>query len=387
MLQTCADYPLTDIGVSKTAPPFTPHDQTSIAQAAKDVPYYDMYHYHTPPPFFYPNVMPPHYQTFSEFHAPMYPNHNGSTYCGVPASFQLPLHALPYRPYQGAGPVGAYNGYRNEQKYVGNAKDVHSSWQGSPISPGSPMGSPWFQDSFDMSKTMHSQHTRSRNGSNVASTATPRGPPQKPRQSGHALWVGNLPPNTDIMDLKNHFAKGAKTDIESLKLISKSGCAFVNYRSQAACSEAMVRFHGVEFFQTKLVCRLRKKEATAEVKRPLSLNIVPANDSIGQETSTNLQSPASSAENQRLRARYFVLKSMTLEDLDLSVQNEMWATQAHNEDALNGAFHVSIPWHFLFRNICLTRFPVRGRRLSLFLCKPIWRILWLCKDDRTNSQQ
>lgn len=39
--------------------------------------------------------------------------------------------------------------------------------------------------------------------------------------------------------------------------------------------------------------------------------------------------------------KYFVMKSLTVEDMELSVRNSIWATQAHNEDALNKAFEVT----------------------------------------------
>ena len=74
-------------------------------------------------------------------------------------------------------------------------------------------------------------------------SSIPRGPPRKPKQSGHALWVGNLPPGTTIVALKDHFSRDATKDIESLFLISKSNCAFVNYRTEASCTAAMHRFH------------------------------------------------------------------------------------------------------------------------------------------------
>lgn len=38
--------------------------------------------------------------------------------------------------------------------------------------------------------------------------------------------------------------------------------------------------------------------------------------------------------------RFFILKSLTVEDLELSVRTGIWATQSHNEDALNNAFKV-----------------------------------------------
>ena len=38
--------------------------------------------------------------------------------------------------------------------------------------------------------------------------------------------------------------------------------------------------------------------------------------------------------------KFFIMKSLTVEDMELSVRNNIWATQAHNEEALNRAFEV-----------------------------------------------
>lgn len=38
--------------------------------------------------------------------------------------------------------------------------------------------------------------------------------------------------------------------------------------------------------------------------------------------------------------KYFVVKSLTLQDLEASVHNGIWATQSHNEAVLNKAFEV-----------------------------------------------
>lgn len=40
--------------------------------------------------------------------------------------------------------------------------------------------------------------------------------------------------------------------------------------------------------------------------------------------------------------KYFIMKSLTIEDMELSVRNSIWATQGHNEDALNKAFEVRL---------------------------------------------
>jgi hypothetical protein len=42
----------------------------------------------------------------------------------------------------------------------------------------------------------------------------------------------------------------------------------------------------------------------------------------------------------RQKDRFFVLKSLTVEDLELSVRTNIWATQSHNEEILNSAYKV-----------------------------------------------
>jgi RNA recognition motif-containing protein len=68
----------------------------------------------------------------------------------------------------------------------------------------------------------------------------PRGPPRKPKQSGFALWVGNLPRDVLLEELKEFFALDG---LESIFLIRKSNCAFVNYKTEEACSIALSMFN------------------------------------------------------------------------------------------------------------------------------------------------
>lgn len=46
----------------------------------------------------------------------------------------------------------------------------------------------------------------------------------------------------------------------------------------------------------------------------------------------------------KINDKYFVVKSLTLEDLELSARNGIWATQAHNEEALNKAYEASFQY-------------------------------------------
>ncbi|KAL8777221.1 MAG: hypothetical protein Q9194_002676 [Teloschistes cf. exilis] len=184
--------------------------------------------------------------------------------------------------------------------------------------------------------------------------SSPRGPPRKPKQSGHALWVGNLPTGARISDLKDHFSREATSTIESVFLISKSNCAFVNYRTDEACAAAMGRFHDSRFQGIRLVCRLRKSATTPATGVPTGpASLMPtiaasqsAIESIRQnrEVSSRAEAMAHAEGTDQGQTsakgadKFFILKSLTVEDMELSVRNSIWATQAHNEEALNTAF-------------------------------------------------
>jgi RNA recognition motif-containing protein len=190
-------------------------------------------------------------------------------------------------------------------------------------------------------------------------TSVPRGPPRKPKQSGHALWVGNLPPGTNVADLKDHFSRNATKDIESVFLISKSNCAFVNYKTETACADAMTRFHDSRFQGVRLVCRLRRGSAAASSGIPVNpssgISYTESQETKGPSTAERVQQVAEPEQLDepavdgdappavaKVKEKFFVVKSLTVEDLELSVRNGIWATQAHNEAALNKAYEVSV---------------------------------------------
>lgn len=169
--------------------------------------------------------------------------------------------------------------------------------------------------------------------------------------------MGNLPSGAVVSDLKDHFSKEATTTIESVFLISKSNCAFVNYRTEEACAAAMARFHDSRFQGVRLVCRLRRSTVSPAPGVPTGpAALMPAIaqsqtafEAIAQnrEISSRAEELAQASSMQegtgpsKVADKYFVLKSLTVEDMELSVRNSIWATQAHNVDALNKAFEVS----------------------------------------------
>ena len=169
--------------------------------------------------------------------------------------------------------------------------------------------------------------------------------------------MGNLPPGTNVVDLKDHFSRDATKDIESVFLISKSNCAFVNYRTESACAAAMSRFHDSRFHGVRLVCRLRRNSTTPVPGVPTgpAASLPPpsieapkhAASSVEPEESAHVEGSATATEQSgeserptKASEKFFIVKSLTVEDLELSVRNGIWATQAHNEAALNKAFEV-----------------------------------------------
>ena len=281
-----------------------------------------------------------------------------------------------YMLYPGqAGPMAASSGYNHAQDSfnadMGN-RHYHAAYSNLPAQPTHTMrsdlsgGSSISASYCDWADAcIAGSHGGAHHNATTGSIpSAPRGPPRKPKQSGHALWVGNLPTGTAVGDLKDHFSKDATRDIESVFLISKSNCAFVNYRTDTACAAAMQRFHDSRFQGVRLVCRLRRGPnantlggSPAVAGAPLgpsaqmseTITAPPAPDAVTQnrQISSKALEDAKSEAHQRghrfdkVLEKFFVMKSLTVEDMELSAQNKIWATQEHNEETMNKAYAVS----------------------------------------------
>lgn len=166
------------------------------------------------------------------------------------------------------------------------------------------------------------------------------------------------------MSLVHHVCDEAP-GLESLFLISKSNCAFANFKDEPSCIGAQQKLHDSKFQSVRLVSRLRKStvEGASGQTAPTGPSATsPGTQTVPPEPSTSSQPPvtaatavdsangqdqlqearslASAAGGSQQRDKFFVLKSLTVEDLDLSVRNGVWATQSHNEESLNNAFKV-----------------------------------------------
>jgi hypothetical protein len=186
--------------------------------------------------------------------------------------------------------------------------------------------------------------------------------------TGHAIWIGNLPPQTDLMNLVHHVCKEA-AGLESLFLISKSNCAFANFKDEQSCVAAQQKLHDSKFQSVRLVSRLRKNTvegasgvtaptgpAASAIQQP-SARVEASKEATTETPPTPIASHGAAVEEARpvvggeatpQKDKFFILKSLTVEDLELSVQTGIWATQSHNEESLNKAFKVG---HFMMTNV------------------------------------
>jgi hypothetical protein len=157
------------------------------------------------------------------------------------------------------------------------------------------------------------------------------------------------------MSLVHHVCKET-SGLESLFLISKSNCAFANFKDEASCSAAQTKIHDSRFQTVRLVSRLRRNSGGTPSETPVPAGTadlvassatpsgVPSTDTelttSEQEVVPDTQGPQDGEVTASPKDKFFIVKSLTVEDLELSVRNGIWATQSHNEEALNKAYEV-----------------------------------------------
>jgi hypothetical protein len=66
----------------------------------------------------------------------------------------------------------------------------------------------------------------------------------------------------------------------------------------------------------------------------------PGSETKVGQTESNIEDAKDTESPKASKDKFFIVKSLTVEDLELSVRNGIWATQSHNEEALNKAYQV-----------------------------------------------
>lgn len=134
--------------------------------------------------------------------------------------------------------------------------------------------------------------------------------------------------------------------VQSLFLISKSNCAFANYKEEQESLDAQQKLHDSKFQNVRLVCRIRKvnesEKTSADASKPDDTENTPLSEPASPVVGHSKPPLEQIAAVSNSKDRFFILKSLNLEDLERSVTTGIWATQSHNEKALAEAFEV---WH------------------------------------------
>ncbi|KAF7366059.1 YTH domain-containing protein 1 [Mycena venus] len=178
----------------------------------------------------------------------------------------------------------------------------------------------------------------------------PNHPASPVSRSEWVMWVGNVPRDAQQDELWRFFTEDTSSvphdhGILSIFLRTRSAWALVNCSSSAARSAAIARFDGVPlrtgYAGRALVCRAQHVDdhLPADTDRNSSASKTSSPASPGSEYSST--STSSSMLARHFPQRFFILKSLTREDLDLSVRTGVWATQHHNEDILDRAFRTA----------------------------------------------
>lgn len=85
---------------------------------------------------------------------------------------------------------------------------------------------------------------------------------------------------------------------------------------------------------------------------PATIEEHPSPTIVGSSISLTNPAQASATsgtgDTVRVPEKYFVVKSLTIQDLEASVRNGIWATQSHNESILNGAYDAADNVYLVF---------------------------------------
>ncbi|KAM0790363.1 hypothetical protein ACM66B_003246 [Microbotryomycetes sp. NB124-2] len=225
-----------------------------------------------------------------------------------------------------------------------------------------------------------------------------------PERTSYAMWVGNIPTDSSEQELWSFFlsrqplptAPGG-LGLQSIHLIARSQCAFLNLDSEDHLFHMIAQAHGVTLRPNDarckpLVCRVRRTEDDAKsgvgaqrggglhkawVKMNGTGGVDPVMDrddavnglkeqveamkdelkkdderkrvQVGNELESERESIESTSSgstdsgffHQHFPRRYFILKSHNQFDLEQSVKHGYWSTQAHNEPVLDQAFRTA----------------------------------------------
>ncbi|KAJ3163215.1 hypothetical protein HDU86_002384 [Geranomyces michiganensis] len=184
-----------------------------------------------------------------------------------------------------------------------------------------------------------------------------------------ALWVGNLPDNVSDTDIRAFFSD---CNILSIRNMQETHCAFLNFSSYEEVIDTAHRYRLAEFWGYAIETNPRVNHArkhprrnqrgsfssstssksTSSAKTPSppaspppqarslssSSSSSPASSGSSPDTITDKPSNPTHHNHQPTKDRFFILKCIGQENLDIARKRNQWATQRANEAKLNNAY-------------------------------------------------
>ncbi|EXJ76044.1 uncharacterized protein A1O5_00552 [Cladophialophora psammophila CBS 110553] len=184
-----------------------------------------------------------------------------------------------------------------------------------------------------------------------------QGPGKSPstHEIQHALWVGNIPSETNILDLKDFFLDVTPNDLISLSYNPASRYAFANFSKESARITAIVHAASTLFRENRLDCRIRSEGQPRSVKVSYGLSAgdnrniaVPKPTDDQKQKAKELAFFPDCDVDQNDKEKFFIIKSFTLEAIRQSLETNLWYIPQRHACRSNYAFRTARKVYFIF---------------------------------------
>ncbi|KIX07357.1 uncharacterized protein Z518_02010 [Rhinocladiella mackenziei CBS 650.93] len=173
----------------------------------------------------------------------------------------------------------------------------------------------------------------------------------------YALWVGNIPPKTTVMNLRDYFLQPNPQDLLSISYNPDAKYAFVNFNSETGRVAAIQQAASRLFEGKRLDCRIRQDSISRSTKVNYGLNQTGPQRSISIccDQPNNLRHKVEelshfpeSDRSQWGKDKFYIIKSVSLQALYQSLEQGQWYIPKRHIERLNHAFQTANKVYFLF---------------------------------------
>ncbi|OAP62882.1 hypothetical protein AYL99_02109 [Fonsecaea erecta] len=182
-------------------------------------------------------------------------------------------------------------------------------------------------------------------------------PPLKRKHSSsgeHALWIGNIPLQANILNLRDHFYQVAGSDLVSITYNPEARYAFANFSTKASRLKVIELAASTLFHEKRLDCRIRSESGRRSIKvsyghdnhggRKISIH-----QPVELEKKIEELSRFPEADPSQLgKDKYFIIKSFSIEAMHHSLQMNQWHVPCRHVYRINNAVQTARKVYLIF---------------------------------------